>query len=85
MWLFDPGFCNVDSNKGTGESYTFGSPNGSSSFNPVSTFYDLYDTNNTPYDTSDDTLVYSSGPTYRRLQLRDTVLDAQNPVSAAAC
>ncbi len=85
VWLFDPGFCNVDSDKGTGESYTFGSPNGSSSFNPVSTFYDLYDTNNTPYDVSDDTLVYASGNTYRRLQLRDTVLDAQNPVSAAAC
>ncbi len=85
VWLFDPGFCEVDTDKGTGEYYTFNSPNGSSSFNPVSTFYDLYNTRMTPYDTSDDTLVYSSGNTYRRLQLRDTALDASNPVSASPC
>ncbi len=85
VWLFDPGFCHVDTDKGTGENYTFGSPNGSSSFNPVSTFYDLYNTRMTPYDTSDDTLVYSSGNTYRRLQLRDTLLDVGSPVSASPC
>ena len=33
VWLFDPGFCHVDSNKGTGEYYTLGGTNGSSSFN----------------------------------------------------
>ena len=85
VWLFDPGFCHVDSDKGTGEYYTLGGTNGTSSYNPVSTFYDLYNTRMTPYDTSDDTLVYSSGPTYRRLQLRDTVLDEDNPVSASPC
>jgi hypothetical protein len=85
VWLFDPGFCHVDSNKGTGEYYTFGGSNGTSSYNPVSTFYDLYDTRNTVYDVSDDTLVYSSGSAYRRLRLRDTVLDASNPVTASPC
>ncbi len=85
VWLFDPGFCHVDSNKGTGEYYVIGGSNGSSSYNPVSTFYDLYDTRNTPYDVTDDTRIYSSGTDYRRLRLRDTVLDASNPVSASPC
>jgi len=85
VWLFDPGFCHVDSDKGTGEYYTFGSPNGSQGYNPVSTFYDLYDTRNTPYDVSDDIRVYSSGNAYRRLQLRDSVLDDSQPVSASPC
>ncbi len=58
VWLFDPGFCNVDTDTGTGEYYTKGGSNGTSSFNRVSTFYDLYDTRNTPYDTTDDTLMY---------------------------
>jgi Flp pilus assembly protein TadG len=77
VWVFDPGFCNVDSDKGTGEYYTFGSPNGSSSFNPVSTFYDLWNTHNTPFDFTDDIAsgtVGSFGNDYRRLSLRDTRL-----------
>ncbi len=70
VWLFDPGFCHVDTDKGTGEYYTFGNPNGTSSFNRVSTFYDLYDTRNTPYDTTDDTLLLRVG---RRLSLDEVV------------
>ena len=75
VWLYDPGFCHVDSDKGTGEYYTFGSPNGSSDYNAVSTFYDLWDTRNTPYDTTDDVLAYSSNSDYRRLRLHDPQLD----------
>ena len=83
VWLFDPGFCHVDSNKGTGEYYTLGGTNGSSSFNRVSTFYDLYDTRNTPYDTSDDMLVYSSGDAYRSTRWYDTRLNLSNPQTSA--
>ena len=85
VWLFDPGFCHVDTDKGTGESYTLGGSNGSSSFNPVSTFYDLFDTRNTPYDLTDDTLIYSSGNAYRQTTWRDTLLDVASPVTADPC
>ncbi len=79
VWVFDPGMCQVDTDKGTGENYTKGGANGSTSFNPVSTYYDLWDTHNTPYEISDDSLVYSSGTAYRRLKLRDSLLDVDNP------
>jgi hypothetical protein len=76
IWVFDPGFCDVSSSNGTGEYYTFGSPNGSgNTFNPVSTYYDLYDTKDTPWDLADDGApVVSFGNDYAGLRLRDTVL-----------
>jgi hypothetical protein len=83
VWLFDPGFCNVDTDTGTGENYTKGSPNGTSSFNRVSTFYDLFDTRNTPYDTTDDTLMYSSDTAYRSTKWYDTQLDRSSPETTA--
>jgi hypothetical protein len=84
VWLYDPGFCHVDTDKGTGEYYTFGSPNGSSDFNAVSTFYDLWDTRNTPYDTTDDVLVYGSNSDYRRLRVHDPQLDLSNALDNTA-
>ena len=51
----------------------------------MSTFYDLYDTNNTPYDTSDDTLVYASGGLPSAAACGTPCWTPQNPVSAAAC
>jgi hypothetical protein len=83
VWLFDPGFCNVDKETGTGEYYTKGGGYGSSSFNPVSTFYDLWDTRNTPYDTTDDSLVYSSDTAYRSKKWYDTQLDLSSPETTA--
>jgi hypothetical protein len=88
IWLFDPGFCHVDADKGTGEYYTFGNPNGSSSYNDVSTYYDLWeDVNGTPLLPSDDALRYSSKDSnhYLDMRYRDTDLDVANPVSATAC
>ena len=89
VWLFDPGFCNVDSDKGTGEYYTLGGTNGSANFEPVSTFFDLWDTKNTPYDTSDDGIAgqpnYSSGDAYKDKRWRDSRLDVQGPLTADLC
>ena len=87
IWLFDPGFCHVDADKGTGEYYTFGSPNGSSAYNRISTYYDLWqDTRHTPLIPSDDDDVgLPAADDYRDLRLRDTVLDASSPVSADPC
>ena len=58
--LFDPTFCETGTNSsgsghyGTGDHWI-------GSVNPVTTVYSLYDQNGTPYDTTDDTLVATSG------------------------
>ena len=59
LWVYDAPFCASGSNGqyGTGDRW-FNSQNG------ISTFYDLYDTKLTN-DTSDDSLVWSSGNTFK--------------------
>jgi len=57
IWIFDPGFCDVGSTRGTGENWTIGGSNGASPSQPVSAFYRLYNTNNTPWDFGDDNRV----------------------------
>ncbi len=52
VWIYDPGFCAVDSDEGTGDRY-FGNANTSGS-NGISAYYTLFDTKNTLYDTTDD-------------------------------
>ena len=61
--LYDATFCETGSNgsggnMGAGDHWIGGSPNG------VTTVYQLWNENNTPYDTSDDTLVATSGSTF---------------------
>ena len=58
--IFDAPFCEIGSNgtggtRGTGDHWISGSANG------VTTIYSLYNENGTPYVTTDDTLVASSG------------------------
>jgi Putative Flp pilus-assembly TadE/G-like len=70
VWIYDPGFCAVASDMGTGDRY-FGNTNTNNS-NEVSAYYDLYDTKNTLYDTSDDgSAVASSGSTFAHLAATD--------------
>ncbi len=61
LYLFDPGFCDQGSfDIGTGDNYYSGS-------GAVSSFYTLWaDDNHTPYDTSDDRQVGTSGNSFRR-------------------
>ena len=61
--IFDASFCETGSNgsggdMGAGDHWIGGAPNG------VTTLYTLWDENNTPYDTTDDTLVATSGGTF---------------------
>ncbi len=61
VYLFDPEFCAMGPNgsggqSGTGDQYTTTAP-GATDPGPVTTYYNLYDTNGTPYSYSDDTLV----------------------------
>jgi hypothetical protein len=71
VWIFDPGFCDATTTRGTGEAWTVGGANGFSSRQPVSSFFDLYDTLETPYNLSDDVLVASSGDAFRRVSFQD--------------
>ena len=72
MDLTIPGFCEAGSTGlGTGEFWTVGAPNGYSSRQPISAYFDLYDSKETPYDNDDDTLVDSSGDTYERFDFQD--------------
>jgi Flp pilus assembly protein TadG len=61
--IFDATFCETGPNgsggdMGAGDHWIGGSPNG------VTTLYTLWNENNTPYDTTDDTLVATSGTTF---------------------
>ena len=61
--IYDASFCETGSNGsggnlGAGDHWIAGSPN------PVTTVYQLWNENNTPYDTTDDTLVATSGSTF---------------------
>jgi Flp pilus assembly protein TadG len=57
VYVFDPVFCSTasDFSQGMGDTW-YGSSN------PVSTWFDLYDTNNTPYDLSDDVWIAGNSP-----------------------
>ncbi len=77
VWLFDPGFCEVSTSQGTGESWTVGGSNGYSSAQPVSAFYELYDKIDPPYSPS-DVPVASSGNTFKDLSLDDATLGGSN-------
>lgn len=75
LWIYDPGFCDAGSTGlGTGEFWTVGAPNGYSTREPISAFYDLYDTHQTPWDDGDDSLVASSGNTFKQSAYEDYVL-----------
>ena len=79
LWIFDPGFCDGSSSGGTGEYWHVNSsgttnPSGYISRQPISAFYDLLNTNDTPFDLTDDTAVVSSGNTFKRLSYEDHVI-----------
>ena len=46
-----------------------------SSTNTVSTWYDLWDTKNTPYDTSDDDYITGSGDLFKNSRSSDASLE----------
>jgi hypothetical protein len=71
LHIFDPVFCGTDGdgNFGTGDRWF------STSASAVSAFYTLYDTQETLYDTSDDTVVADSGTLFRRIAAFDSTLN----------
>lgn len=82
IWVFDPGFCDTSTGAGVGENWTIGGSNGYSNPQPVSSYFDVLDTRNTPYDYTDDTLVGGFGTDYRRSNFQD--LTARNALGAGS-
>ena len=66
VYLFDPGFCGMpvlgSGRAGTGDEWTTNM--GGSNPAPMSTYFNLYNDNNTPFKLSDDILVWGSGSTF---------------------
>lgn len=78
VYVFDPGFCQTDNNKGVGDRWFGGS-------DPVSSWYELYeDTQNTPYDYSDDTRIASSGSLFTNMDASDSTMSG-NPAGQSEC
>lgn len=80
VWIFDPVFCATSGNGqyGTGDRWFGGSSN------PTSAYYTLYDTKNTPFDLTDDTVVGDSGSLFANIQASDQTLNGPSGVASCA-
>jgi hypothetical protein len=67
VYVYDPVFCDVAANKGTGDRW-FGGSNG------VSSYFELYNTQNTPYDITDDTQLATSSTNFQQISASDTTM-----------
>ena len=68
IYVYDPVFCETANNKGTGDRWFSGS-------NAVSSFYEVYDTQNTLYDNGDDgAALASSNDLFRNIAAADTTM-----------
>ncbi|MCY7298831.1 MAG: hypothetical protein LH616_06435, partial [Ilumatobacteraceae bacterium] len=78
IYVYDPVFCAVVNNKGTGDRWFGGT--GSA----VSSFFEVYDTQNTLYDIADDGApLASSGGRFRSIAGSDTAMGG--PTGASEC
>jgi hypothetical protein len=72
VYVYDPEFCAVPLDAGTGDRWFSGA--GSA----VSTFYELYDTKNTLYDMTDDgAAIANSGSLFRQIAASDTTMPSK--------
>lgn len=84
VWVYDPGFCAVASDMGTGDRY-FGNTNTNGS-NEFGAFYNLYNTQNTLYDATDDgAAVASSGNTFQSLAASDQTMNGPSGANLDDC
>lgn len=83
IWVYDPGFCDATSDGGLGEYWSNGTSNNGENYGPdnpqpISSFFDVYNTNGTS-NTADDTFLSGTGNTYRHMDYQDqAVYDATN-------
>ena len=69
VYVYDPVFCDTANNRGTADRWFSGDGDG------VSSFYELYDTQGTLYDITDDGApIFSSGGLFRNIGASDTTM-----------
>ncbi len=71
VYIFDPEFCATRLSSGTGDRW-FGGNTG------MSSWYEILDTNNTPYNLADDTMIKSSLAKFTNLNGSDTTMGGPN-------
>jgi hypothetical protein len=76
VYIFDPQFCATQVSSGTADRW-FGTATG------ISSWYELYNTNNTPYNLADDTLISTSGGKFNNINGSDTSMGG--PTGQAEC
>lgn len=74
VYIFDPTFCETSIANGTGDRWFAYEPNNNISRTGLSSWYELFDTANTPYDNSDDTRLASSGSLFEDQAGYDTTM-----------
>ncbi len=80
VYVFDPVFCATSANKGTGDRWF------SSDSDPVSSFFELYDSQGTLYDRGDDGApIASSAGLFRNVKASDTTMGGATGGSPAEC
>lgn len=77
VYIYDPGFCSVAVGKGTGDRW-FGS-------GAVTSTYELYDTKNTLYDQSDDSLLATTGSLFKNMNATDTTMGGSATAGLSDC
>ncbi len=78
VYIYDPVFCEVENDKGTGDRWFGGT-------DPVSTFYEVYNTRNTLYEETDDILLATSGNLFRNIEGSDTTMGGTTSSGADEC
>src|SRR4029077_8294522 len=71
VYIFDPQFCATQVNSGTADRW-FGGNAG------MSSWYELYNTNNTPYNLADDTPIATSGTKFTNITGTDVSMGGPN-------
>ena len=82
VYVFDPQFCDESYILGVGDGQSSGSLNPTY---PPSSWYELWDTNDTPYTVSDDTLLVTSGNKFLDMKYSDTTMGGAGASGSLEC
>lgn len=78
VYIYDPTFCATALASGTGDRW-FGNSVG------VSSWYELFNTNNTPYDLTDDSRIVTSGTLFEDQAGADSTMGGGTPSGSTEC
>jgi Flp pilus assembly protein TadG len=82
VYVFDPVFCDEGSAYGVGDGQSSGSLNATY---PPSSWYELFDTNDTTYTNNDDTLITTTGSKFLDMKYSDSTMGGASPSGSLDC